>query len=149
MLQLIWKSIFAGYIVSAFQHGRYRVGVFFPVFPKIWGSCLFGSAGICYIEHIPQSRFFSAAVDKGYALGAASDITAHLFIPEVILSAGCGIRALGVDHDLFGIRVLIQPCSGRKKTCPSLIAARDLPLCFVCHLHIHLQFAWHRVPPSW
>ena len=57
--------------------------------------------------------------------GAASDIATHFFIPEVILGTGCGVRALGVDHDLLGIGFLLL---GKKLEHPELGA-----LCIVQH----------------
>ena len=146
--KLIGKTFASVYLVTVLKHIGYGFSVFLTVLPKIRGSRTFGSACVRHIKYIAQSRSFSVVVDEGDALGAAPDISAHFFVPEVILGAGDGIRALGVDHDLLGIRVLIQPGSGGEKARPPLVTAGNLPLRFVCHLHICLQFAWHRVPPS-
>lgn len=118
--KLIGKSVRAVHIVTGFQHGGYRVFVLLAQLPEIRASSAFGSSCVRHIEHITQPRSFAAVVDKGDALGAAPDISAHFLVPEVILRAGGGVRPLSVDHDLLGIRVLIQPRGGGKKTRPAL-----------------------------
>ena len=118
--KLIGKSACAVHIVTVFQHGGYGVPVFLAQLPEIRASSALGASCVRYIKHIAQPRSFAAVVDEGDALGAATDISAHFLVPEVILRAGGGVRSLGVDHDLLGIRVLIQPCGGGKKARPAL-----------------------------
>lgn len=137
-LKLVGKPSFPVHTVAAFQHGAYRVCVFLPVFPQIAALWKFPAARVRHVEHIPKPRPFAAAVDEGDALGAPADIPAHLFVPEVILRAGGGVRTLGVDHDLLGVGVFVQPCGGGEKACPAPVAAGDLPLRLVRHLHIRL-----------
>jgi hypothetical protein len=48
-----------------------------------------------------------------------------------------------VDHELFGIRVFVQPSGSFQKGNPALIAASDLRRRVVCHLRVELNFAWH------
>ncbi|MSC86273.1 hypothetical protein EAI89_20935 [Eubacterium sp. am_0171] len=120
VFKLIGKSVCTVHVVTVFQHGGYCVLVFLAQLPEIRASSAFGSSRVRYIKHIAQPRSFAAVVDEGDALGAAPDISSHLLVPEVILRAGGGVRSLGVDHDLLGIRVLIQPCGGGKKARPAL-----------------------------
>ena len=138
---------FSVHTVAAFQHGAYRVRVFLPVFPQVAALGKLPAARVRHVEHIQKPRPFAAAVDEGDALGAPADIPAHLFVPEVVLRAGGGVRTLGVDHDLLGVGVFVQPCGGGEKARPAPVAAGDLPLRLVRHLHIRLQLARHIDPP--
>ena len=106
-LKLVREPSFSVHTVAAFQHGAYRVRVFRPVFPQVAALWKFSAARVRHIEHIPKPRPFAAAVDEGDALGAPADIPAHLFVPEVVLRAGGGVRTLGVDHDLLGVGVFV------------------------------------------
>ena len=137
-LKLVGKPSFPVHTVAAFQHGAYRVRVFLPVFPEVAALGKLSAARVRHIEHIPKPRPFAAAVYERDALGAPADIPAHLFVPEVVLRAGGGVRTLGVDHDLLGVGVFVQPCGGGEKARPAPVAAGDLPLRLVRHLHIRL-----------
>ena len=137
-LKLVGKPSFSVHTVAAFQHGAYRVRVFLPVFPEVAALGKLPAARVRHIDHIPKPRPFAAAVDERDALGAPADIPAHLFVPEVVLRAGGGVRTLGVDHDLLGVGVFVQPCGGGEKARPAPVAAGDLPLRLVRHLHIRL-----------
>lgn len=137
-LKLVREPSFSVHTVAAFQHGAYCVRVFLPVFPQIAALGKFSAARIGHVEHIPKPRPFAAAVDEGDALGAPADIPAHFFVPEVVLRAGSGVRTLGVDHDLLGVGVFVQPCGSGEKARPAPVAAGDLPLRLVRHLHIRL-----------
>ena len=53
-----------------------------------------------------------------YAAAAAPDIAPHFLIPEVVLRAGGGLRALHIDHELLVVGVLIQPCGGGQERRP-------------------------------
>ena len=59
---------------------------------------------------------------------------AHLFIPQIVLCTGGGVRTLGVDHQLLMERVLVKAGSSSEKPCPFLPAPREL----CCHLLRHL-----------
>ena len=137
-LKLFGKPSFSIHTVAALQHGAHCVRVFLPVLPEVGGSRPFHAARVRHVEHIPKPWLLAAAVDEGDAPGASADIPAHLFVPEVVLRAGGGVRTLGVDHDLLGVGVFVQPCGGGEKARPAPVAAGDLPLRLVRHLHIRL-----------
>ena len=62
-------------------------------------------------------------------------IYAHLFIPQIVLRTGGGVRSLGIDHQLLMERVLVKAGSSSEKPCPFLPAPREL----CCHLVRHLR----------
>ena len=72
---------------------------------------------------------------SGDDLGTAPYITAHLFIPQIVLRTGGGVRSLGIDHQLLMERVLVKAGSSSEKPCPFLPAPREL----CCHLVRHLR----------
>ena len=53
------------------------------------------------------------------------------------------VRALGIDHKLFVVRVFVEPCGGLQELRPALIAAGDLCRRMVGHLRIRLYFCGH------
>ena len=59
-------------------------------------------------DHSPSASMSAAPTRRmrdsreGNSLGAAPDIAAHAVIPQVVLGAGGGVRALGVDMSLSG-----------------------------------------------
>lgn len=121
--------------------------MFRVVFPEIGAAGAFGGAGIRYIEHIFQLRSVPGVVDEGDALCAPADITPHSLVPQFVIRAGRGFGALGVDHELFVVGVLIQPGSGGQKICPALIAAGYLRGHVVCQLAVLLQYGCHCESP--
>src|SRR5699024_12558223 len=50
---------------------------------------------------LAQAKLVAGIVHQGNTLGATAHIPSHFFIPQVILGAGGGIRALGVNHHLL------------------------------------------------
>ena len=69
---------------------------------------MFTGAGVGNIEHIAQTEPVAGIIHQGDALGTAPDVAAHTVVPQVVLGAGSGIRALGVDHQLLMERVLVE-----------------------------------------
>jgi len=104
---------------------------------------MFPRAGVGNIEHIAQAGPVAGIVHQGDALGTAPHIPAHAVIPQVILGAGGSVRALGVDHQLFIVGVLIQSCGGGEKARPLLPAAGELDRHLLRHLRVHFCFGWH------
>ena len=49
-------------------------------------------------------------VQQGNALGAAPDIAVHAVIPDIVGCTGDGVGPLGVDHELVGVGIFIEPC---------------------------------------
>ena len=96
------------------------------VFPEIRAAGALRGTSIRYIEHIFQLRSIPGVVDEGDALCAPANITPHSLVPQFVVRAGRGFGALGVDHELLVVGVLIQSGCGGQKICPALIAAGDL-----------------------
>ncbi|MSS36025.1 hypothetical protein [Clostridium porci] len=136
-LQLIGKTVFTGNIKTAFQRRRHHIPMLRLIFPKVRAARVL-AACVGYIEYISQLGIISGSVNEGNTLAAAPYIPAHLFVPEVIFRTGRSFRALGENHKLFIVGVLIQPCSGGQKRRPLLVASRDLPRRVVCHLCVEL-----------
>ena len=136
-------EIVTGNAITALQHGRHRTDMLFFQLPQPGGTGMFTGAGIGNIEHIAQARLVAGIVHQGNTLGATAHIPAHFFIPQVILGAGGGIRALGVNHHLLMERVLIKASGSGKKSRPFLPAAHKLGCHLISHLRIHFCFGWH------
>lgn len=144
----LFSQVAAGHVKPLFQRRRYGVLVFLPILPQP-GPGILSAAGVGHIEHIPQKRPVSAVVYDGDARGPPAHIPAHPLIPEIIFRAGGGVGPLGVDQELFGVRIFIEtPCRG-EKGCPFLIAAGDLMRGMVGQLCVGLDLTRHRQgPPS-
>ena len=105
--KLFRKPMFSGNIEAALQGGGHSVIVFVLIRPKIRAAGLLPAAGIGYVEHILDFRIVAAGVDERDALAPAPDIAPHGLVPKIIVSAGRGLRALGVDHKLLMVGVLV------------------------------------------
>ena len=81
--------------------------------PEVRVQGVSAGAGVRHIKDIPQVRGAAAVIQQGDALRAAPDKPVHPVIPDIVLSAGGGVRALGVNQQLVGIGVLIQPSGQR------------------------------------
>ena len=137
-LQLIGKTVFTGNIKTAFQRRRYHIPMLRLILPKVRAARVLAAACVGYIEYISQLGIISGSVNESDTLAAAPYIPAHLFVPEVVFRTGRSFRALGENHKLFVVGVLIQPRSGGQKRRPLLVASRDLPRRVVCHLCVEL-----------
>lgn len=145
-----WFSNLWGNVKSGISNAWGRINrnrLILPVFPKIRAARVLAAAGIGNIEYISEFGLVAAGIHKGDAFAASPHIAAHLLIPEVVFRAGRGFRALGENHELFIVGVLIQPCGGGQKCRPLLVASRDLLRRAVCHLRIELYFTRHPYPP--
>ena len=109
-----------GSAVAALQHSCYRNPV--PVLqrPQPGVTGVLPGAGVGQIEHIPQAQPVARIVQQGDALGPAPDIAVHPVIPDIVRRAGGGVGALGIDHKLVGVGVLVQPAGCRQKARPAL-----------------------------
>ncbi|HBT23044.1 MAG TPA: hypothetical protein DD439_00240, partial [Ruminococcaceae bacterium] len=77
--------------------GRHRPDVLFFQLPQPGGARVGPGAGVGNIEHITQPGPVPGIIHQGDALGPAPHIPAHAVVPQVVLGAGGGVRALGVD----------------------------------------------------
>ncbi len=106
-LHLIGKSVFTGNVKALLQRRRYHLTMLLPVFPKIRAARVLAAAGVGNIKYISEFGLVAAGIHKGDALAASPHIAAHLLIPKVVFRAGRGFRALGEDHELLVVGVLI------------------------------------------
>ena len=81
--------------------------------PEVRVQGVSAGAGIRHVKDIPQVRGAAAVIQQGDAFGAAPDKPVHPVVPHIVLSAGGGVRALGVNQQLVGIGVLVQPSGQR------------------------------------
>ena len=136
-------EIVTGNAVVLLQHGRHRPNVLFFQLPQPGCTGMFTGAGIGNIEHIAQAKLVAGIVHQGNTLGATAHIPSHFFIPQVILGAGGGIRALGVDHELVGKRGLVQPGCGGQVVRPAFPIPGQAVGRALGKGEIFFGFAWH------
>ena len=91
--------------VSFFEHLRHRLAELIGHPPLVGVQGVSAGAGVRYVKDVSQA--LAVIVQQGDALGAAPDIAVHAVIPDVVLSAGRGVGALCVDHELVGVRVFV------------------------------------------
>ena len=129
--------------VVALQHGRHKSDVLFLQLPQPGGTGMFTGPGVGNIEHIAQAKLVAGIVHQGNTLGATAHIPSHFFIPQVILGAGGGIRALGVKHHLLMERIFVEAGGSSEKGRPFLPAAHKPGRYLFGHLPVKFSFGWH------
>ena len=139
----LFGQVAAGNVKPLCQRRRYRVPMFLPIPPQLGPGVLF-AASVGHIEHIPQERPVPAVVDDGDACGPPAHIPAHPLVPEVVLCAGGGVGPLGIDQELFGEGVFIEPPRRGEEGRPLLIAASDLVGGVIGQLRVGLDLTRHR-----
>ncbi len=140
--KLLGKIVTSNAVV-ALQHGRHRPNVLFLQLPQPGGAGMFTGAGVGNIEHIAQAGPVAGIVHQGDPLGAAPYIPPHFFVPQIVLGAGGGVRALGVNHHLLVEWVFIKAGGGGEKSRPLLPAAYKLGRYLFGHLPVKFSFGWH------
>ena len=146
-LELLRKAVFAGNAVITLQHGAHAVRMRVFQLPQVDAAGVFLAAGVGNVKDVFEPRLVAGSVDEGDARAAAPDIAPHLLVPEVVLRAGGGPRALHIDHELLVVGVFIQPCGGGQERRPRQMAAGDLPRGALRLLRVGLQFVWHKQNP--
>ena len=136
-------EIVTGNAVVLLQHGRHRPNVLFFQLPQPGCTGMFTGAGIGNIEHIAQAKLVAGIVHQGNTLGATAHIPSHFFIPQVVLGAGGGVRALGVNHHLFMEWVFVEAGGSSEKGCPFFPAAHQPGRYLFGHLPVKFSFSWH------
>ena len=104
---------------------------------------MFAGAGVGNIKHIAQPGSVAGIIYQGNTLGAAPHIPAHFVIPQVVLSAGGSIRALGINHHLFMERIFVEAGGSSEKGRPFLPAAHKPGRYLLGHLPVKFSFGWH------
>lgn len=134
-LDLIHKRGIAD-AVTVFQRRMHSVHMLFSQFPEKRRQGILPGTRIRYVKNIPDAGSIPGRIDQGDPFGTAPDIPAHGFVPKAVLRAGCRVRTLRENHELFMVGILVQPGGGLQKCSPVLITARD-PFCrILCHLNI-------------
>ena len=136
-------KIVTGNAVVALQHGRHRPDVLFLQLPQPGGAGMFTGPGVGNIEHIAQPGSVAGIVHQGNTLGATAHISSHFFIPQVVLGAGGGVRALGINHHLFMEWVFVEAGGSSEKGCPFFPAAHKPGRYLFGHLPVKFSFGWH------
>ena len=146
MLRPVFLSQFSGYlselsgkvitgnIIGALQHDLHEIQMALLQLPQPGSARMFTGSGVGNVKDITQARSVPGIVYQSNPFGTAPYIPAHLFIPQIVLRTGGGVRSLGVDHQLLMERVLVKAGSSSEKPCPFLPAPRELR----CHLLRHL-----------
>ena len=106
-------EIGVAYPVSFRQHRGHRFPEAVIHLPEVRVQRVSAGTSVRHVKNIPQVRGAAAVIQQGDAFGAAPDKPVHPAIPDIILGAGGGVRALGVNQQLVGIGVLIQPSGQR------------------------------------
>ena len=136
-------EIITGNAVAALQHGRHRPDVLFLQLPQPGGTGMFTGASVGNIEHIAQAGPVAGIVHQGDTLGATTHIPAHFVVPQVVLGAGDGVRALGVNHHLLMERIFVEAGGSSEKGRPFLPAAHKPGRYLLGHLPVKFSFGWH------
>ena len=133
-------QFFAAHTVVSLQHRHDRRGVFLVHRPQPGGAGMFTGAGVGNVEYIAQPGPIPGIIHQRDTLGPAPHIPAHAVVPQVVLGAGGGVRALGVDHQLLMEWIFVEAGGGGEKARPLLPAASKLPRHLVGHLRVLFCF---------
>ena len=159
MLRPVFLSQFSGYlselsgkvitgnIIGALQHDLHGIQMALLQLPQPGCAGMFTGSGVGNVKDITQARSVPGIIHQSDPLGTAPYISAHLFIPQVVLCTGGSVRALGIDHQLLMERVLVKAGSSGEKPRPLLPAAGELGCHMVGHLLVKFCFGWHGCCP--
>ncbi len=143
LFQLVGKALFAGNLVFLFQRRRNRVLMLRAVLPKKRAAGIVSASRVGNIKDIPDFRSVAGSVDERNPFSAAPDIPAHFFVPDLIPGAGRRVGALGIDHELFMVRVFVEPRGGFQKIRPAFVTGGNLRRRAVGHLCQSLHITRH------
>ncbi|WP_419019140.1 hypothetical protein [Faecalibacterium sp.] len=129
--------------VGLAQHFRNRLFQVVVELPHLRVTGIAAHPGVRHIENVMQPWKSAGFVQQSDALGTPAHIAVHPVVPDVKVGAGGGIRALGVDHELVGKGVLVQPGCGGQVVRPAF----PVPGQSICRAlgkgEIFFGFAWH------
>ncbi|MGX8711691.1 MAG: hypothetical protein ACQGTM_15770 [bacterium] len=143
LFQLVGKTFFAGNLVFLFQRRRNRVLMLRPVLPKKRAAGILPTARVGNIKDVPNPRPVTGIINEGNPFSAAPDIPAHFIVPDLITGAGRRVGALGKNHELLVIRILVEPHGGFQKIRPAFVTGGDLRCRVVGHLCQSLHITRH------
>ena len=129
--------------VGGGEHFRNRLFQVVVVLPHLWVTGIAVHPGIAYVKDVVQPRESAGFVQQSDALRATPDIAVHPVVPNIIVGAGGGIWALGVDHQLVRKRVLVQPGCGGQVCCPAFPVPGQTIGRALGKGEIFFGFAWH------
>ena len=133
--------------VGLTQHFRNRLFQVVVVLPHLRVTGIAAHPGVAYVKDVVQPGKSAGFVQQSDALGTPAHITVHPAVPNIIVGAGGGIRALGVDHQLVCKGVLVQSgCSGQVIR-PAFPVLGQTIRRALGKGEIFFSFAWHSVPP--
>lgn len=147
LLQLVGKALFAENLIFLFQRSRNRALMLRAILPKVRAAGILPAARVGNIKDVPNPRLVSGIVDEGNPFSATPDIPAHFIIPDLISGAGRRVGPLGKNHELFVIRIFVEPRGGFQKIRPVRMAGGDLCRRVVGHLCQSLDIARHSKNP--
>ncbi len=136
-------KIVTGNAVVALQHGRHRPDALFLQLPQPGGAGMFAGPGVGNVKHIAQPGPVAGIVYQGNTLGATAHIPSHFFIPQIVLGAGGGVGALGVNHQLLMEWVFVEAGGSSEKGRPFFPAAHKPGRYLLGHLSVKFSFGWH------
>ncbi|MBQ9717011.1 MAG: hypothetical protein IJV76_03390 [Clostridia bacterium] len=117
------KNIMERYIrhdVILVKRIEYRIHVFLFHLPQVHRTGVLTGSGVGKVVHIFQLRYIGIIVDQSNPFCTTADVSAHGFTPCIVISTGCCIGPLSVDHELFMVGVFVQP-SGSVEECSPVI----------------------------
>ena len=134
-----------GGAIPLFQGSEDGGVVFLPHLPQVWLPRPAHRAGVRIVVDILQTGLAPPVLsDDCDALGTGLDPAAHGAVPQFHAGAGGGVRALGVDQELFIKRVLIEPGGRVQIPHPAVSVPRDGLGGLVGQRGYFLQFIRHR-----
>ncbi|WP_242960738.1 hypothetical protein [Faecalibacterium prausnitzii] len=133
--------------VGLAQHLRNRLFQVIVVLPHLRVTGIAAHSGVAYVKDVVQPGKSAGFVQQGNALGTPAHIAVHSVVPNIVVGAGGGIRALGVDHQLVRKGVFVQPGCGGQVVRPAFPVPGQTIRRALGKGKIFFGFAWHSVPP--
>ncbi|MCD8004127.1 MAG: hypothetical protein LUE91_00480 [Oscillospiraceae bacterium] len=143
ILHLYVQRITGGDLKHRRQRLLHGALVFLPHLPEVHRAGIPSRAGVGHVKDVPQAGVVAAVVNEGDTLGTTFDVPPHGIVPEVVLGAGGGLRALGEDHKLVAISVLAHPSSSPQECRPLFPALGQAVGGFFRHTAVVFQFRCH------
>lgn len=148
LFQLFFQQRHGGPKAEGFRQIGFQRGEMFLLYPpEVHGPGGTAGAGIRNVKYVPQAGAVPTGIYQCNALGAALHIPAHPVVPEIVSGAGRCIRALGVNHELILIGILVQPGRAAQETLPRFLIRSGHEGGAFGHLRVILGLFVHLIPP--